>query len=509
MVRLGASVIVTGAAFAIIILATHLLPSPVYGVLALSLSLVTLATSLAQSGLGTATVRALAAADSAPANYVRETVIRGIVGLALVGSLLLAAPIVLALQRAGDPLLSRSDLWWLTLGTFLFLVGRLSASSVNSVARGMHRLGVMELPNVTLSLAVVAGLGLFFPLHIHGIGAVGILLGISGAGTTALAAFLMKRLSGDVPRPLVPSLGAVIDLVNRALPYVLAGITTQVIAQFDILVLGLTRSPLDVAIYQPVVRLLDGIGTLVPTLLATIFLPVATRYYIHGRRDEFQDLYVSISKISFVLSTPVLLALACVPARLLTFLFGPDYKPPVAVVWVLVVAYVFTLGLGLNGVALLASGERRAIGVAFLLALLVMVVSSLILIPPYGPVGASVATLLSLVALNSLVSASLWRVSGIHPFRRDFLVCVFSVCVPFGIVLLLNASGFVTDVPRQAASVTLVWGAWLATLIVSGVLPRSDLRNLVAKIRRPARPEVREVNETASGPEPTPPPHIQ
>ena len=83
--------------------------------------------------------------------------------------------------------------------------------------------------------------------------------------------------------------------------------------------------------------------------------------------------------------------------------FGAGFGPAVLPVRILALGAILNASVGANGILLMMTGRERTAAVGFGIGALVNIGLNLVLIPPYGAVGASWATVGSLVTWNGIL----------------------------------------------------------------------------------------------------------
>jgi O-antigen/teichoic acid export membrane protein len=262
----------------------------------------------------------------------------------------------------------------------------------------------------------------------------------------------------------------------------MSAVTALIIGQFDVFVLGLTGTRADVGIYEPTLRVAERLLNLVPFLFLTGFVPASTRLFRRGNQDDFRLLYRTVSTTAFVLATPAVILLAAFPQLTLSTLFGEAFAADRAVAWILLGGYVTNLIFGFNGGALAATGHRRAIVIAYGIALLVMALTAVLLIPSLGPLGAAIATATSYVVLNATVSTALYRITGAHMFGGSTIGIVISSALPIGGAML--TANHISSFSVAILVVLGTWGVWLLLLFLARWLRWKDLAALIPHRRR-------------------------
>jgi O-antigen/teichoic acid export membrane protein len=483
--RLVGTAIVVSATFTATLLAVRLFGPRAYGLIATGLAAVDLIAVLSSLGLRSVTVRSVAVmrADEDEAgivHLVREVftvvTVLGLVGAAIVFSLEVAL--------SGAPLGQRL---LLALGLGALLIASNAAGAIFSLAQGLRQVVLMELPGVVLALLQLLVVVVLWTIAEASIPLLAIGLFIAAVLVTIVCIRTLHRLLPNQPGLMRLAPRAAARFLGAAAPYAVAGAAYEVIAEFDVLTLGITRSTVEAGVYQPMLRVVDGLMAVPPTLLSAGFVPAATTLIHRGDRGAFGDLYVVVSKLAYIITFPLVVLLACFPEGVLHLVFGSGFPVRPAVVWTLLVGYLVNLAFGLNSGALVATGRRRLLTWAYAAALAVMLVLALSLIPFTGAIGAALATSSSFVVMNVAVGWALFRATGVHPFRRDMIVVLTTSFAPLIASLWLSRSVSLALSSRLVADAVLC-ASWIGGLIaarvvriaeVTAILPRASRRHEV------------------------------
>lgn len=135
------------------------------------------------------------------------------------------------------------------------------------------------------------------------------------------------------------------------------------------------------------------------------------------------------ARISSSLSALVGLTIAISMIWWLPILFGNEFSPAIHVGWVLIVAVVLGTPGSIAGAGLGARNHPGLRSISLIIACVVNFVLVMLLVPPYGAMGAAWATLIgNLFSANGCI-LFLWRKCGVHPremygFRRSDITVV-------------------------------------------------------------------------------------
>lgn len=276
------------------------------------------------------------------------------------------------------------------------------------------------------------------------------------------------------------------ELFGFALPLVTVDLLFVVMNTSNVWMLQRFGNAADVADYrvvQPAARL----NLMVMTSFTLLFTPLAARLFARGDRTGIRELYWRTAAWIAVFSFPVF-ALTFVSADALTVtLFGDRYAASGTILALLAVGYYFNAALGFNGLTLRVYGLVRYVVVISVAVALANVAINLVLIPPYGAVGAAVGTCVTLVVHNILKQAGLRKGTGIGVFDREHLgvygAIVVTALLLLAVQVLLGPPAAVSVVLVAAASAALLFGT-RSTLRVGETFPELRrvpvLRRMVA-----------------------------
>lgn len=183
----------------------------------------------------------------------------------------------------------------------------------------------------------------------------------------------------------------------------------------DSLLLGLWRPPADVAIYSIATRtVLVGMVFILPIGIA--FQPVITRMYTLGQWAALRSMYAFATKWSTLVAAPPLIFLAAFATPLLALLYGDPYARGAWPLVFLALGQIVNAATGPCGHITTMSGRSDLVFVNSVAALALNLALNILLIPPYGMIGAGLAWGISIVAWNLIRLWQAWRILGMHPF---------------------------------------------------------------------------------------------
>lgn len=227
------------------------------------------------------------------------------------------------------------------------------------------------------------------------------------------------------------------DLLVFSLPLMLMPIMWLVLGTMDTVMLGYYRTANEVGIYNASASLAKIFNTI--TLPITfMFLPVLTQYYANKLFTEMSFLYMIFTKWIFTISLPFFAVLVFFPDLIITKLFGAGYLEGVLCLRIIVIGYLPSLLLGMNNVALTASGQSTVQMLLSIFTIALNIILNIVLIPKYGLNGAAAATALSFTMFNAISSLILYKHSKVHPFTTNFLKTILSAAISLWLFFLLT-----------------------------------------------------------------------
>ena len=168
----------------------------------------------------------------------------------------------------------------------------------------------------------------------------------------------------------------------------------------------------------------------------TLFTPMAARMFARHDHEGLKDLYWQTTGWIMVMSCPIFLFTFSLAGPAATTLFGSRYADSGVLLLVLSLGYYCQVALGFNGTTLMVFGRLRFIVVLNALAVIANLAANLVLIPPYGALGAATGTAVTLLVHNLLKQIALWRVTRIPFFSWRYGRLHLSIAAAAAFLLL-------------------------------------------------------------------------
>jgi O-antigen/teichoic acid export membrane protein len=277
--------------------------------------------------------------------------------------------------------------------------------------------------------------------------------------------------------------------------------------RLEIFFLGRFWTPAEVGFYSLAMTLAFHIRRLGPGALGEVLFPVIAK--LEGQRDAWGvgHAYVEATRYLSMAGVPLALGGAlCAPA-ILRLLFGPQYLPAApALAMLFVVAGV--LSLSHPAAAVILSQERHAFLLTTSLGLVVLNVAlDLVLIPPYGAIGAAAANAVTQAVWLVLQTAFVARWLRVAPPLADVGRSLLAGAVAFAPAAGLTAWLASLGALAPLLSTVLALGLYPWALAACGALTDADIRRLQAveaalpkAVRRATGPALRGLHGWARAP---------
>jgi O-antigen/teichoic acid export membrane protein len=264
----------------------------------------------------------------------------------------------------------------------------------------------------------------------------------------------------------------------------------------DILMLNVFMSSGSVGVYAAASKwTLFFVMLMQPVLV--IFGPLIASQYGVNRRRQVRVLYKTASRWLFLLSLPIFIFIFLGSGPLMS-LFGKDFAGTgPKIVMILIIGSLFNSVRGVAGLLLSMVGLQRIELLLVTCALLLNVFLNILLIPAYGCMGAAWATTASIICLDTVRMAVVWKYYQVWPFSARFIIPSVAAVMAsvFGLMLGRGLSSSWLSVCAVSAL------AAFAVLVVSAVagFSRSDRRMAMGLINRFKKRKLASVAVLADG----------
>jgi O-antigen/teichoic acid export membrane protein len=206
-----------------------------------------------------------------------------------------------------------------------------------------------------------------------------------------------------------------IPLLRRSLPLGLAAVMIQIYLYFDTLLLGLFKGDEVVGLYNAAYKLVFFVLILDRVFIESFF-PLISRYYRESL-ERLQNLLKNYAKLITALVIPIGIGGTLLAVPILDLVFGPQYLRGVIAFQILIWVVSLSSINSVYGYGLIGCDQEKKYTLAISLGTMSNLILNFLLIPPYGLMGAAIATLLSegimftlmVIQFERIVKVEFWK----------------------------------------------------------------------------------------------------
>lgn len=249
------------------------------------------------------------------------------------------------------------------------------------------------------------------------------------------------------------------EVLGFSIPIFISSFVFMVRTHLVVILLEHFRSALDVAAYRAVQPVADSNTTVIQSF-ALLFMPSMARLVTRQDEQAIDDLYWQSAVWITVITFPIFLLTFALAQPLTLLLFGERYAGSGWIMAVLACGYYFNAALGFNADTLRIYGRLRYTVIIDFVSLFIGVGLNLLLIPPYGAIGAAIGTCATLILYNILNHIGLKFTTKINLFQWRYLRVYVSIAIAtLGLAIL-----------QRVLSLPIYVGVVLTALISLGIL---------------------------------------
>jgi O-antigen/teichoic acid export membrane protein len=284
------------------------------------------------------------------------------------------------------------------------------------------------------------------------------------------------------------------DFFNYSWPTIFYGIISLIFYWIDTFSLGIYKSAVEVGLYNAAVPI-ALLMAFVPELFMQMFFPLINKEYSNKNHKLIEQLSKQVVKWIFVVSLPIFILIFLYPGAALNILFGPQYLAAENALRLLLIGALISALCVVSNNLLSMLGKSKTILLAISAAALANFILNSILVPipsilmfdnSTGMIGASLATLISIVLLNSIFVFNVRKHLLFVPLRRKMIKIALISLIPTAILLILKSiiQINIISIIIISASFILIYGI---LILVSHSLDENDwmiVKAIMKKLRK-------------------------
>lgn len=210
------------------------------------------------------------------------------------------------------------------------------------------------------------------------------------------------------------------ELLIFSLPLLVTAMLGTIILWLNILLLGYFKTPDAVGLYNAASPLAKFISDPL-ALMLLIYTPVASGLYSQNLMTELRRSYVVSTKWIISLTLPFFLVLCLFPEAVLNLFFGSTYTAAAPALRILSLGLIISNLFGPNQSILLAMGKSRFMMWMALAVAIASIILNVVLIPPFGIVGAAAAMVISVILVQFAIAVKAYLLCHVQPMSKNVL----------------------------------------------------------------------------------------
>ncbi|MFA6251724.1 MAG: flippase [Candidatus Paceibacterota bacterium] len=247
----------------------------------------------------------------------------------------------------------------------------------------------------------------------------------SALGLILIIFILRKNIRGFIIKVNMKSLGLVI---RTTLPFAMITLVGGILVNTDIFMLGIWRTPEDIGIYSISQRFYQFI-LIIPSMIATATLPVMSRL-ANENMEKFKIFTEKIFYIFMIVAIPIIIGGIMLMDQIVPLIFGLEYLRAIPVLKILIVMLFVSFPLTLLTNSILVFNEQRKMIAANIFGVLINIVINFLLIPKWGVMGATIATVISTIVITYIMW---YKMKKVNNFR--ILPVIKKIIIPVVIMI--------------------------------------------------------------------------
>jgi O-antigen/teichoic acid export membrane protein len=198
-------------------------------------------------------------------------------------------------------------------------------------------------------------------------------------------------------------------LLRRAAPFALMGVFASIYMNIDVVMLSKMRGDEITGWYNAAYRLITAV-MFIPYAFMGSVAPVLNRFFVSSK-GSMELTYIKSFKYLLIIAFPLAVGTTLVADRIIAKIYGPEFIQAGVALKILIWGGALMFLNPVTSSTLVSNGREKLVTALIGVGIAINVALNFLLIPPYGHVGASLAT----VATEAWVfTASLYVISRVY-----------------------------------------------------------------------------------------------
>ncbi|MEK9154618.1 MAG: flippase [Patescibacteria group bacterium] len=227
-------------------------------------------------------------------------------------------------------------------------------------------------------------------------------------------------------------------ILYSAYPIALLSFFGAFMLNTDMIMLGWWKTPKEIGYYSAGQKIIQLLYTL-PAILATSIFPSMSRFVNNQENERVKNLMKKGMVIIFSIAMPVFLGGVILAKPIIGLLYGKEYLPATLSFQILLFTPFFIFPQILLGNFILAHNRQKELKFPVGLGAISNIILNVLLIPPYGIVGCSIATVIAQFLNTSLTWRIAKKINDFFSFRQLSKAIIAAIIMGV-IAFILNES---------------------------------------------------------------------
>ena len=263
----------------------------------------------------------------------------------------------------------------------------------------------------------------------------------SASGTLLLLIIIRKKIKEFFVRTNIETLKLVLKTIT---PFAIIAVTANIMANADIYMLGIWKSPEVIGIYSAAQRFYQFI-LIIPSMIATATFPLMSR--LANKDDQkFQVVFEKTLSIFMIIALPIALGGFALADQIIPLTFGAEYIKAIPVMQIFMITLIFTFPMLLLSNTIFVYNKQKKLIWANIFGVLADVFFNFLLIKKFGANGDAMATLISIAIITMLLWINMKKINDFQIsiwlkkiiLSTLIMVCSILILKHFGINVILN-----------------------------------------------------------------------
>ncbi len=262
-------------------------------------------------------------------------------------------------------------------------------------------------------------------------------------------------------------------LLRFSVPLHLSNVINELQGRTELLLLGALGTAHAAGIYNVSLRV-SVLGAMLVNASIAVASPLIAR--LHHRKDigELAFVFKLVTKWLILTNLPIALTIVLLAKPLLS-IFGSGFTQGTMVLSLLAISRLVDAATGIGGTLINMVGRTDVALFNSGFSLASAITLDLLLIPPFGLLGAAIAALCGFAVINAVRLIQIYRWFGFHPYSWQ----LWKLAVAGGVAVICvlvarSALSVENDLISAAIATVVLWATYSLTVLVLG-LDESDL----------------------------------